>query len=202
MSSGLSAVLARVVVLAALAGVAVFGGVGASCSGSTLPATNAGESARFPAFEMTREVTTSAGTSVFHLVYENDTTWKETLLSSTIQAARSGDYQELRDGKFVVFALGREHVEDPGLGYRVPGPWFGDAQWFIRRGKAADSATLTTETIGPDLVVTIALGAEWTEIRFDDATGIPVSFERRTAGDLVERHEVTSLTTAEGQTIR
>lgn len=186
---------ADLALLAAVAGVALTGGLPWPSTG--LPAVEAPLPERFPAFEMTREVTTSEDTSVFHLVYVNQQTWKETLVGSTATPDRVGGYQEVRDGSFV----GQEHAAAPGDGYRVPGPWFGDAQWFIRRGNAADGAVVTHETRGRDQVVTIARGSDRTEIRFDTATGIPVSYEIRRAGTLVERHEVTLLRSG-GQTIR
>ena len=156
---------------------------------------------RFSAFDMMRSVTTVDGTDTLRLVYADHGTWKETIISSTADPSRVGDYQELRDGTFTVFVRGEMHTADPGLGYRVPGPWFVDEQWLIQRANAAAGTTLTTSTSGTDQIVTLIKGSRQTEVRFDIATGIPVGFEISDSGTVSESHQVTALE-SEGQIIR
>ena len=52
---------------------------------------------RYPSFEMTRTVVKGSGTEVWQLVYTNHATWKLTLISSTSDPSRVGDYEALRD---------------------------------------------------------------------------------------------------------
>ena len=136
---------------------------------------------------MTREVTTARGTDVFLLVYEDYTTWELTLTSSTRDPSRVGLWD-------------KADASEEAVGYHVPGPWFGDARGFIRRGLAAPGTTLTTATIGLEQVVTLSRGTERTVIRFDIATGIPVSFEVSDSGRILQSHRVTSLQ-SEGRVI-
>ena len=195
-----AAVIAAVVVIGGairLTGVASL----PATPGDAEPTTDASPGERFPAFEMTRSVTTAAGTDVLRLVYTDHATWKETVVSSTSYPSRTGDYQELRDGVFTVFARGETFTSDPGLGYRVPGPWFVDEEWLARRAAAAEGVTLTKRTVGSDTTLILATGEDRTEVRFDAVTGIPVSFKVIDSGVLVQHHQVTSLVSG-GQTIR
>ena len=59
-----------------------------------------------------------------------------------------------------------------------------------------------TERSGLDDVVTVVRGFEWTEARYDVATGILVRLEHRFAGRMIERQVVTSLVLATGETVR
>ena len=197
-----AAVIAAVVVIGGairLTGVASLPATPGDAEPTTATAASPGE--RFPAFEMTRSVTTAVGTDVLRLVYTDHETWKETVVSSTSDPSRAGDYQELRDGVFTVFARGETFTSDPGLGYRVPGPWFVDEEWLARRAAAAEGVTLTRHAVGSDTTLVLATGEDRTEVRFDAATGIPVSFKVFDSGVLVQHHQVTSLVSG-GQTIR
>ena len=138
---------------------------------------------RFPAFEMTREVTWSGdGTSVYRFVYEDDSSWKETLVSTP-------------DGY-----VGR--LSQEGRGNHIPGLWFLSKGSVIGRGQAPRSATVMTTRVGSEDVVTIVRGFERMETRFDAATGIPVSYEWSIAGRVINRFVVTSLVLATGQRLR
>ena len=155
---------------------------------------------RFPAFDMTRSVTTQAGTDVLRLVYTDHLTWRETVVSSTADPSRAGDYQELRNGVFTQSVRGETITSEPGVGYRVPGPWLVDEQWFTNRASAAGAA-LATYTTDSDIGLSLAKGSQQTDIRFDSDTGIPVSFKVTDSGVVVEHHQITSLTSG-GRTIR
>ena len=146
--------------------------------------------AEFPAFEMTREVTRDDGTEVYQFVYGEDETWLETLVSSTADPDRVGHYRQGHG----------YHIW--GLGYHMPGLWFGDAGSLKGRARRAGAATMITKQVGSEEVVTIVRGFDRTEARFDAATGILVYVEFRTAGRVIERHVVTSLVTADGETVR
>ena len=137
----------------------------------------------FPAFEMTREVTRGDTTRVYQFVYDDNGAWRETLVSSTTSPNSIGWYRE-------------------GSGNHIPGPWFFTKGSFIARSGAPRNATVLTERIGSDDVVTVIRSFERTEARYDVATGILVRLERRIAGRMVERHVVTSLVLATGETVR
>ena len=131
----------------------------------------------YPAFTMVREVTRGDSTKVYRFDYDKNGAWRETLLN------RIGWYQE-------------------GSGNHIPGRWFFTKGAFIIRSGIPRSATVMTERSGLDDVVTVVRGFEWTEARYDVATGILVRLERRFAGSTVERHVVTSLVLATGETVR
>lgn len=130
----------------------------------------------YPAFTMVREVTRGDRTDVYSFVYDKNGAWRETSVSGRV-------FQE-------------------GSGNHIPGMWFFTRGAFIGRSGMRKSATVTTERSGSDDVVTVVRGFEWTEARYDVATGILVRLERRFAGRTVELHEVTSLVLATGETVR
>lgn len=130
----------------------------------------------YPAFTMVREVTRGDGTDVYRFVYDKNGAWRETSVSGRLVQKGSGNH--------------------------IPGLWFLSKGEFIGRSGIPKSATVTTERSGRDDVVTVVRGFEWTEARYDVATGILVRLEHRFAGQTVELHEVTSLVLATGETVR
>ena len=130
----------------------------------------------YPAFTMLREVTRGGSTDVYRFEYDKNGAWRETSVSGRL-------YQE-------------------GSGNHIPGMWFFTKGAFIIRSGIPKSATVMTERSGSDDVVTVVRGFEWTEARYDVATGILVRLEHRIAGRTVELHEVTSLVLATGETVR
>lgn len=169
-------VIASVAVLALWASIVVMAGIHLA-----LPTWD-----RYPAFEMTREVTWigegGESTSVYRFVYRDDSSWTETLVSTP------AGY------------VGR--LSQKGRGYHIPGLWFLPKGSVIMRGAWPRSATVMTARVGSEDVVTIVRGFGRTEARFDVATGIPLSYEWSFAGRMTNRFEVTSLVLATGERIR
>ena len=166
--------------------------------------------ARFPAFNMTYEITHDAGistngyqhigttTRIYHLIYEHDDRWKEAWVR-TITTTDTGT--TTRTAPTLVY----EHSWPSADGTHVPGRWFWTEQQFIGRGRIARGAVWTQEQVGAEHVVTITRVSRAkfeTEMRFDAATGIPVIFEERVWGRVVWRLAVTSLVLADGRRIR
>lgn len=146
-----------------------------------------------PPFEMTREVTTEEGVTLYHLVYESRDAWKETVVASTGETGKVGTYQELRAGKYISLVKGQEIAVDPPPGATVPGPWFGTPEWFMRRARAASGAAISTETRGRDQVLVAASGNRIIEQAFDSSSGIPVEYREVLDGKTIVHHRVTSL---------
>ena len=161
---------------------------------------------RFPAFEMVREETRNGVTRTYHFSYTDDWTWKQTLVSRTggdpRSLIRAGNSMELRDGQMIFTVAGSTHsgpVDRTG-GYHLPGDWFYDAKLF-RGFHHVRGAIMSTAQSAGDTVLTVVDGPATMVLRLDTATGVPVGYERRVDGDVIERHAVTALTVA-GQTVR
>ncbi len=137
----------------------------------------------YPAFTMVREVTRGDGTEVYQLVYDENGAWREMLVSSSTRPNAVGWFS-VGSGNYV-----------PGMGFLTKGAFIG------HRGRPR-AATVMTERSGSDDVVTVVRGFEWTEARYDVATGILVRLEHQNAGRMVVRHVVTSLVLATGETVR
>ena len=147
----------------------------------------------FPAFIMTHTVTTASGTDTYRLDYTNNATWKHTLIGSTANPSRVGYYKELRNGVVTTFIHGEYITSEAGVGYHVPGPWLTTQQWLSGRA-AAGAGTMATQTVGNTATLTLSSGGDSTQFKFDTATGIPVGYTATDGGSVVERIEVTSLT--------
>jgi DNA-binding CsgD family transcriptional regulator len=148
-------------------------------------------------FDMTRVVTTAAGhEAVFHLHWESEERWKETLVStnSPVPAFAQhdpagflnlGSYQEAIDGKLIRFDMVRECLTCPvgrrlelgasGDATLIPGVWFWQLDALIRTRKQAE--VFETETEVTVRVTTPVATEEWV---FDKRTRIPVAY--RTMG--------------------
>ena len=113
---------------------------------------------RYPAFEMTRMITKGSGTEIWSLVYTDHSTWRATLISSTADPSRAGDYEELRNGVLTVSERGHVSTAEAGPGYNVPGPWLLHEEWHTGRANAAPGVTFTIETSGNDKTLTTTKG--------------------------------------------
>ena len=156
---------------------------------------------RYPAFDMTRTITNGSGTETWRLTYTDAKTWRITLISSTVDPSRIGDYEELSNGVLTVSERGHVSTTEAGVGYNVPGPWLLHEEWHVRRANASSGVTLTVETCGDDKTLTATKGTSRVEASFDVSTGIPVGYKITEGGVVVESHVVTSLV-SQGETIR
>ena len=162
-------------------------------------------------FEMMRVVTGPDGReAVFHLRWENEGRWKETLVSSN-SPVNLGSYREAIDGKLIHVDMvecltcpaGRrlEHQfeqqasNDETL---IPGVWFWDMDALIRTRRQAE--VFETETEVTVRVTTPAATEEWV---FDRTTEIPIGYRTLTTdGTVGQESRATSVVLLSGETIR
>ena len=164
----------------------------------------------FQEFTMIREETAHGVTRTYEFVYQDDLTWKHTLLKhdgDPRSLIGPGHTVEHRDGKMIFTVAGETHSEDaPTDGLHVPGHWLTSPAsftgWALARGATIEVAQRSaTETLTDHFTMIDGGGYRYT-VQFHAETGIPMHHQLHIGGELAEEHKVVSLVLADGTRLK
>lgn len=164
----------------------------------------------FQAFTMIREETTMDGvTRTYEFVYEDDFTWKHTLLthdSDPRSLIGPGYTVEHRDGKMIWTVAGETHSDAaPTDGFHKPGRWLENPSTLMGWASARGSPVSIAQRSATDDLThhfTMNDGGYQHTFQFHAETGIPMHYEQHLRDKLLVRHTVVSLVLANGEKLR
>lgn len=164
----------------------------------------------FPAFTMIREETTGGVTRTYEFVYQDDLTWKLTLVKhdgDPRSLIGPGYTVEHRDGKMIWTVAGETHSEDaPTDGLHSPGHWLKSPAtfkgWASARGAKIEVAQRSATEELTNHFTMIDGGGYRQTVQFHAKTGIPMHHRLYNGTQLVEEHKVVSLVLADGTRLK